>query len=593
MNSATKTQVVKFIRKGEKGQDAHSPYVGDNGNWFVYDDSAGEYVDSGRSATGDDGHSPYVGDNGNWYEYNAKAGIYEDTGIVAKGDKGDDGKSPSVEVTRNGNYVTIKTTNADGSVTTQNVYDGTDGTPGDPGADGQTTYFHVKYSDDGGVTFTANSGETPGSWIGQCTDTTKADPTTVGSYTWAKIKGDTGATGSKGDKGDKGDTGAQGPQGETGPKGDTGAKGDKGDTGATGSRGPTMRGPQKWDSVAVGYSFQSGAEGESYKDVVLYNDNYYYCKASHTKTASNYPGSTAGYYAWQLGDKVGLIATDLLIAKDEVVDNLNANYIEMKDSAGAIIFQAKDGEVTCNKGTFENVDVSGTITATSGKIAGFNVSGNLLTNEGLNNNASILFRNTNNNTYAGIGGNVLALSTGLRAVARFENGEDKVSSYQSTDNYGVLIDVSGALDNIAVDIMGGSVAGFAMHNTIIGTGKTAVTLTREDYNVICMNSSTCTVTLPTMNVEDDGHVIRFKRLGGASIKLKMSSCYTYNSFAKRSGLPVIIYNQGSYITGTNTWEVLDNKMDSFELVWVRDISNTVNGTTYYGAWVQYKLPRDW
>lgn len=360
----------------------------------------------------------------------------------------------------------------------------------------------------------------------------------------------------------------------------------------------SVRGAQGWKGALprigkweIGPTYYQGGEGEEFYDIKLYNGKYYLCTSTH-RLHSSPPDIDTGYWV-EATNEWKFIATDLIMADKGVVENLNANYITMTDENDNIIFQAKDGEVTCNKGTFKDVDVSGTITATSGKIAGFNVSGNLLTNEGLNNNASILFRNTNNNTYAGIGGNVLALSTGLRAVARFENGEDKVSSCQSTGNYGVLIDVSGALDNIAVDIMGGSVAGFAMHNTIIGTGKTAVTLTREDYNVICLNSSTCTVTLPTMNVEDDGHVIRFKRLGGASIKLKMSSCYTYNSFAKRSGLPVIIYNQGSYITGTNTWEVLDNKMDSFELVWVRDISNTVNGTTYYGAWVQYKLPRDW
>ena len=34
-----------------KGKDGHSPYIGDNNNWFVYDDEADEYVDSGISST--------------------------------------------------------------------------------------------------------------------------------------------------------------------------------------------------------------------------------------------------------------------------------------------------------------------------------------------------------------------------------------------------------------------------------------------------------------------------------------------------------------------------------------------------------------
>ena len=64
--------------------------------------------------------------------------------------------------------------------------------------------MHIKYSNDGGNTFTANNGETPGSYIGQYVDFTQEDSTTVGKYTWSKIKGETGS------KGDKGDTGAAG-----------------------------------------------------------------------------------------------------------------------------------------------------------------------------------------------------------------------------------------------------------------------------------------------------------------------------------------------------------------------------------------------
>lgn len=344
----------------------------------------------------------------------------------------------------------------------------------------------------------------------------------------------------------------------------------------------------KWES---GGTYYQGGEGEEFYDIKLYNGKYYLCKGSHTGHTTT-PDQDTGYWI-EATNEWKFIATDLIKADKGVVENLNANYITMTDESGQIIFCAKDGEVTCNKGTFKNVDVTGTITANRGTIAGFNVSGNTLTNEGLNNDASILFRNTNVNTYAGIGGNVLALSTGLRAIARFDNNEDKMSAQQSTPNYALLVKASGALDNIALEFMGGCVVGFAMHNTTIGVGKTAVTLEREDYNVVCLNSATCTITLPTMNVEDDGHVIRFKRIGDANIKLKMSNCYTRNGFTKRYSTPVIIYDRGSCITGTNTLTTLDSEMDSFELVWVRDISKTINGTTYYGAWIEYKLPRDW
>ena len=135
----------------------------------------------------------------------------------------------------------------------------------------------------------------------------------------------------------------------------------KGDPGDKGEQGATLRGPQAWSDCAVGYAFQAGKVGEQWIDVVLYNNNYYTCKKSHTKTASNYPGSTTdrnnGY--WQLGDKIELVATKILLATYALVENLGVTAIEMKDSSGNVLFQAKDGNVTCNTGTFSNCVLDG------------------------------------------------------------------------------------------------------------------------------------------------------------------------------------------------------------------------------------------
>ena len=170
---------------------------------------------------------------------------------------------------------------------------GEQGIPGYNGTDGKTYYLHIKYSNDGGSTFTGNNGETPGDYIGVYTDTNPNDSNNVSDYKWSKTKGD---------KGDKGDgytqlgawyTGLLVPKmgvvtmggssfvakvatynppmwtlldnagnrlksnkgyiltgeintaeytvlaekGETGEKGEQGDKGDKGDTGATGAQG--------------------------------------------------------------------------------------------------------------------------------------------------------------------------------------------------------------------------------------------------------------------------------------------------------------------------------------------------------------------
>ena len=87
---------------------------------------------------------------------------------------------------------------------------GEQGIPGINGENGLTYYLHIKYSDDGGKTFTSNNGETAGAYIGVYTDTNDKDSELVTKYTWSKIKGE------KGDKGDQGLQGVPGTPGEDG-----------------------------------------------------------------------------------------------------------------------------------------------------------------------------------------------------------------------------------------------------------------------------------------------------------------------------------------------------------------------------------------
>ena len=86
---------------------------------------------------------------------------------------------------------------------------GEQGIPG-VGVDGKTTYLHIKYSNDGGKTFTGNNGETVGDYIGVCTDYVHDDPTDVSAYTWSKTKGEPGKDGEDGADGADGIDGADG-----------------------------------------------------------------------------------------------------------------------------------------------------------------------------------------------------------------------------------------------------------------------------------------------------------------------------------------------------------------------------------------------
>lgn len=137
------------------------------------------------------------------------------------------------------------------------------------------------------------------------------------------------------------------------------------DNGEKGERGAVLRGPQDWNELGDGYQFYSGASGELYLDSIYYNGNFYLCKKSHTKSSLNYPGSTTdnnnGY--WQLGDKIALVAATVLLAKYAVIKNLGAEGITMKDKEGNVVFKAEKGSLICKVGTFENVDVSGIVHA--------------------------------------------------------------------------------------------------------------------------------------------------------------------------------------------------------------------------------------
>ena len=72
---------------------------------------------------------------------------------------------------------------------------GTDGIPGTNGVDGKTSYLHIKYSDDGGKTFTEGEGETPGKYIGTYVDFNVKDSTLVTDYQWSKFQGEDGKDG--------------------------------------------------------------------------------------------------------------------------------------------------------------------------------------------------------------------------------------------------------------------------------------------------------------------------------------------------------------------------------------------------------------
>ena len=208
--------------QGEPGKDGQTSYLhikySDDGQTFTANNGEvvgkyiGTYVDFVKEDS--DVFSDYTwnkirGDDG----YTPVKGIDYFDGQPGK--DGNDGKSKYLHIrysqTETGSNPTTNPVNAKyiGIAVTDNnsnppassynwtLIKGTDGTPGEPGSDGQTSYLHIKYSNDG-KTFTANNGETVGIYIGTYVDFVKEDSDVFSDYTWNKIRGDDGYTPIKG-----------------------------------------------------------------------------------------------------------------------------------------------------------------------------------------------------------------------------------------------------------------------------------------------------------------------------------------------------------------------------------------------------------
>lgn len=116
-----------------------------------------------------------------------------------------------------------------------------------------------------------------------------------------------------------------------------------------------------------------------------------------------------------------------------------------------------------------------------------------------------------------IGSNVYPLSTGLKGVARFINKD-----YNRTlTNYGVEIDVAGANENIAIDILNGDVK---LGNGVVKGGRYVLKYTSslsgyqigdDDEYIVCTNSSKVDLKLPA--TPKQGKTIWVKQLGSGMV----------------------------------------------------------------------------
>ena len=355
------------------------------------------------------------------------------------------------------------------------------------------------------------------------------------------------------------------------------------------------------------------------------------CKKTHISSSTTKPGSGSDWQTyWRKLDNMGPLYTPLLIAKNAKITFGQTNQLLITNSKGKIqgCFGGVDNEQngyplwiggeTASASNFRvqydgtleatGADIKGVITATkitadSGTISGFELSGNGLTNivtaddfDKSNDMGYIICRNDKYGRFAGIGANVLPASSGATAVARFENNDtNSLFGY----NIAMILEATGQggdfeySKNIACATYGGAFTGFALGVKILDSGSTSnkeSTLDRSDNVVTLIGDKQHDVRLPTMHPYDDGHILIIKRDGNCPVYLHPGYYYDKNGTIHTTYLR---YDKGSIIFGTSNSLSVDSWMDSAMFIFHAFLSVTNSGTTYQGCWMQYKLPRDW
>ena len=102
-------------------------------------------------------------------------------------------------------------------------------------------------------------------------------------------------------------------------------------------RGAAMRPLGDWDALPDGFKFQSGGVGEEFIDLVSVKSEgallWWSCKRSHAKTKDTRPNVDAPF--WELGQNLKFVATDLLLAKEAVIEgNILASSMSYKVDEG-------------------------------------------------------------------------------------------------------------------------------------------------------------------------------------------------------------------------------------------------------------------
>ena len=329
-------------------------------------------------------------------------------------------------------------------------------------------------------------------------------------------------------------------KGEDGKDGNDGTDGKDGEQGIQGC----ITRHSEW---AVGVTYRNDealTSGTRYVDIAMIRNNaaidgwdVYKCNTTHTSSESNKPGVSSS--TWTKLSGVGPIYTSLIIAKNASIDFMQGNQLLIKKDDGTVTAGLSGsiagskvriwaGSATPDNAPFRvlesgkmigtDVELTGTINAISGTIAGFKISGTSISSTdgaydgGAGNNSysnskfflhadgssSAFLGFSATNKWVGIGLNCMPATSNMQVLGRFE---DTGTSSYTYNKAGLYISIAGATTyddsnvhgNSALYIPKGHITGFRRRFRRVST---STILTNMDSIVRLVNTAEITVTLP-------------------------------------------------------------------------------------------------
>ena len=341
---------------------------------------------------------------------------------------------------------------------------------------------------------------------------------------------------------------SKGEDGKPGADGKPGTDGKPGEKGEQGIQGCIIR-HSEW---AVGVTYRNDealTSGTRYLDIAMIKNlatidgwDVYRCKTTHTSSESNKPGNTT---YWEKLSNVGPIFTSLIIAKNGSINFFQGNQFLIKNSANKPVLGMTGGDhegyitdvrlwIDEENGMYPDrakfrvyksgrvvatdVDLTGTINAISGTIAGFKISGTSISStdgaydggsgpNSYSNSKFFLHADGSGSAFMGFSATGKWVGIGLNCLPSTSGGRQALGRFYNTtaesyvfDKIGLLIEISGALTyddigygNSALYIPKGHITGFRRRFRRVST---STTLTNMDSIVRLVNTAEITVTLP-------------------------------------------------------------------------------------------------